>query len=112
MDVNLFLNTFNETLGKISKENKICDLMGDFNLNLMNYQNHTVTGKFLDGLYSNAFVLMITCPRRITSHTATLIDNIFTNHYFESASGLLLTDIRSFQFVLWIHHIKIAMKLY
>ena len=66
--------------------------MGDFNLNLMNYQNHTVTGKFLDGLYSNAFVPMITCPTRITSHTATLIDSIFTNH-FESASGLLLTDI-------------------
>jgi hypothetical protein len=22
----------------------------------MNYQNHTVTGNFLDGLYSNAFV--------------------------------------------------------
>ena len=87
MDVNLFLNTFNETLGKISKENKICNLMGDFNLNLMNY------GKFLDGLYSNAFVPVITCPTRITSHTATLIDNIFTNHYFESASGLLLTDI-------------------
>ena len=93
MDVNLFLNTFNETLGKISKENKICHLMGDFNLNLMNYQNHTVTGNFLDGLYSNAFVPMITCPTKITSHTATLIDNIFTNHYFESASGLLLTDI-------------------
>ncbi len=67
--------------------------MGDFNLNLMNYENHTVTGKFLDGLYSNDFVPMITCPTRITSHTATLIDNIFTNHYFESASGLLLTDI-------------------
>ena len=39
-NVNEFLTKNNELLhvGKISRENKICYLMGDFNLNLMNYQ--------------------------------------------------------------------------
>ena len=54
--------------------------MGDFNLNLLNNQNHNATGEFLDGLYSHLFFPLIKLPSRITSHTATLIDNIFSNH--------------------------------
>ena len=38
-----FLSANNELLGKISKENKICYLMGDYTLNLMNYQSHCPT---------------------------------------------------------------------
>ena len=56
--------------------------MGHFNLNLLNNQNHNATVKFLDGLYSHLFFPLITLPFRITSHTATLIDNIFSNHVF------------------------------
>ena len=85
----------NDVLGKISGDNKICYLMGDFNLNLLNNQNHNATGEFLDGLYSHLFFPLITLPSRITSHTATLIDNIFFNHVEHSylRSGLLITDI-------------------
>ena len=57
--------------------------MGDLNINLINYQNHHLTGQFLDGMYSNMFFPLITRPSRITSHTATLIDNIFANNFFE-----------------------------
>ena len=85
----------NEILGKISRDNKICYIMGDFNLNLLKNQNHNATGEFLDGLYSHLFFPLITLPSRITSHTATLIDNIFSNHVEHSylKSGLLITDI-------------------
>ena len=41
------------------------------------------------------FSSLITLPSRITSHSATLIDNIFTNyfeHHYRTA-GLLLADI-------------------
>ena len=72
----------------------ICYLMGDFNLNLMNHQCHSVTGEFLDALYSNMFFPLITHPTRITCHSATLIDNIFVNQFFDrSRSGLFFTDI-------------------
>ena len=67
---------------------------GYFNLNLMNHQSHSVTGEFLDALYSNMFFPLITRPTRITSHSATLIDNIFVNQFFaRSRSGLFFTDI-------------------
>ena len=78
-----FLSTNNELLGNISRENKISFVMGDFNINLINYQNQHLTGQFLDGMYSNVFFPLITHPSRITSHTATLIDNIFANNFFE-----------------------------
>ena len=45
-------------------------------------------------MYTNMFVPLITLPTRITSHSATLIDNIFTNDLENYAfSGLVLTDI-------------------
>ena len=68
--------------------------MGDFNLNLMNYQSHNLTGKFLDMMYFNTFFPLITRPTRITSHSATLIDNIFQNSLETNLlSSLLFTDI-------------------
>ena len=63
-------------------------------LNLINFQHHKNTGEFLDGLHSNMFFPMITRPTRITSHTATLLENIFANNFFDHPrSGLLITVI-------------------
>ena len=70
--VDEFLTKINESLGKISRKNKICFLLGDFNINLMNYQHHHSTGQILDEMYSKMLLSLITRPTRITPHTATL----------------------------------------
>ena len=89
-----FVNNIDQLIANISKENKSCYLMGDFNLNLLNHQSHDITGEFLDIMYSRMFVPLITRPTRITSHTATLIDNIFTNNIDDFTNcGLLVNDI-------------------
>ena len=68
--------------------------MGDFNVNLMKYQHHHLTGQFLDGMYSNMFFPLIKRPSRITSHAAVLIDKIFVNNFFDRLRcSLLFTDI-------------------
>ena len=54
-------------------------LLGDFNVNLLNYNEHNQTNEFLDSLASNSFIPLILRPTRITSHSNTLIDNIFSN---------------------------------
>ena len=47
---------------------------------------------------------MITRPTRITSHTATLLDNIFANKFFDhSRSGLLIIDVSDHLPVFSIH---------
>ena len=74
------MSKVSELLAKISKEPKSCYLLGDFNFDLLKYQQHSSTSKFLDCMFSHSFLPLISQPTRITSHTATLIDNIFTNH--------------------------------
>jgi hypothetical protein len=87
-----FVKSTEILMTNISKENKLCYLMGDFNL--MNYNCHQFTNEFMDIMNSNMFFPLITYPTRITSYTAMLIDNIFTNHLESySFSGLLFTDI-------------------
>ena len=93
----LFLQQFNELMPKISRENKICYIMGDFNLELMNHQSSSENGEFLDSVYSNMFHPLISRPTRITSYTATLIDNIFTNNFHNhTTSGLLFNDLSDY----------------
>ena len=45
----------------------------------MNYNEHNQTNEFLDSLTSNSFIPLILQPTRITSHSNTLIDNIFSS---------------------------------
>ena len=72
-------NYLNKLLENISKEQKSIFLLGDFNVNLLNYNEHNQTNEFLDSLASNSFIPLILQPSRITSHSTTLIDNIFSN---------------------------------
>ena len=75
-------------------KNKISVFLGDFNLNLLNYNDHQPTNDFLDSLASNSFIPYILHPTRITSHSKTLIDNIFSNYIsHEIISGNITATI-------------------
>ena len=96
MEVNefnsLFLNTLSENL--LSEKNKEIVLMGDFNIDLLKYEKDHNTADFLDQMYSASLVPHITSPTRITSHSRTLIDNIFSTAISENAiSGNMVTSI-------------------
>ena len=81
MDVLGFKNNYlNQIFEILSKEQKQVFLLGDFNINLLNYNDHQTTNDFLDSLASNSFIPYILHPTRITSHSKTLIDNIFSNY--------------------------------
>ena len=70
-------NYLNKLLDNISKEQKSIFLHGDFNVNLLN--EHNETNEFLVSLASNSFIPSVLQPIRITSHSNTLRDNIFSN---------------------------------
>ena len=81
-------------LEKVSSENKEVFLMGDFNINLLNYESNRETADFLNNMHSNSIVLYITLPTHITPRSKTLFDNIFFNEINEAAiSGNLIPDI-------------------
>ena len=88
------LNYIYDTVEKLSKENKCCFLMGDFNINLLNYDSHPATADFVNTLSSYSFHSQILKPTRITEHSATLSDNIFFNSLEHLAtSGSILSGI-------------------
>ena len=61
--------------------------MCDFNIDLLQIDNDTDTGNFFDILSAQGFRPLILQPTRVTSHSATLIDNIFTNDFTVRSKG-------------------------
>ena len=49
-------------------------LCGDFNLDILNYDNNENTLKLLNSLTSQSLIPIITKPSRINNQTATVID--------------------------------------
>ena len=85
--------------------------MGDFNINLLNFDKHAETTSFVDMLHAQSFVSPINSPTRVTKNSATLIDNIFINCYYNiehTFQCLIYTDVSDhFPIV----HIDFEMKL-
>ena len=91
--IQTFLNYLYQIIDKIHNENKYCILMGDFNINLLNFESHPITEQFINTLSTNFFHPQILKPTRITNHSATLIDNIFFNSAeHHTISGNILHD--------------------
>ena len=74
-----FNNHIQELLSILANENKTTFIMGDFNLNLLNSENHALTSDFINTMFANHFQPLILHPTRVTDSSATLIDNIFSN---------------------------------
>ena len=74
-----FLDSTTQITEKNNLENRKCYLLGDFNINLLRANDSDISGEFLDIIYSSFFKPLISKPTRITTKTATLIENIFTN---------------------------------
>ena len=75
--------------------NKTVYLCGDFNIDLLQHDTNTSTNNFIDHLYSFGLHHLITRPTRITGHSKTMIDNIFTTSLSNIGlhSGLIINDL-------------------
>ena len=81
LDKNTFNTNYLEKLtSKLSNENnKNIHIAGDFNFNLLNIDTDDDVNDYLEIMTSSFLLPSISLPTRITSHSNTLIDNIFTN---------------------------------
>ena len=93
-DLDMFISNLLEIQSKISNENKTSYLMGDYNINLLNFGTHTKTNEFIDDVISQGFLPYILKPTRVTDTSATSIDHIYSNHtYTNHDSGIIVTDL-------------------
>ena len=98
----MFLESFQTIVDCISDKNQKAILCGDFNLNLLNYDNHDITRDFANCLFSAGFLEIIKNPTRVSNYnnhnTATLIDHIWTNDLKEQMTGGIITTYLSDHF--------------
>ena len=93
------LHDFNENyltpvMDKLNND-KHTFLMGDFNVDLMKTDTDKDTSQYFDNISSSMFVPHIILPTRITPHSKTLIDNIFSNvnNFLQGKSGNLTLSL-------------------
>ena len=68
--------------------------MGDFSINLLNYDSHSETNNFINLMISHHLLPHILHPTRVNDHSATIIDNIFSNSLeSDTISGSLLSQM-------------------
>ena len=89
-----FLEELTSTLSKLNSVQCTCYICGDFNLDLTSVNQSPVVQSFMDLLHSFSFLPLIDKPTRVTSQTASLIDNILSNALLVShTAGILVADI-------------------
>ena len=66
---------FQNLLSKLFS-NKPLSIVGDFNVNLLDYASHTPTSDFVNNFFSHSLLPRINHPTRFSEHRASVIDNI------------------------------------
>ena len=97
-DLDIFMSNIYDIMDIINKEGKCGILMGDFNINLLQFSSHNKTNAFLENVFSQGFMPLILKPTRVTPTSATLIDHIYTNKINQEnnmniTSGIIVTDV-------------------
>ena len=68
-------------------------ISGDFNLNLLRYNTNNQVKRFVDTMFDFSYYPCTHKVTRVTEHSATLIDSIWTNDIRSNkTNGILLTD--------------------
>ena len=83
--------------------------MGDFNIDLLKTESCDYNNRFLEILSTSLYIPLVLRPTRITQHTATLIDNIFTNDIDIidfSINGAIFSDILDHIFIVHLRNLK------
>ena len=73
---------------------------GDYYIDLLKVNTNKHYGEHFDEIISQGFIPKITLLTRISEHSSTLIDNIFTSNIDEKeSSGILLNQISDHQMI-------------
>jgi hypothetical protein len=90
----LFLNTLDSHLARLSELNKNVYVFTDSNINLLRLHDNPLCSDYLDTLILNGFIQIIGKATRIQHSIPSLIDHIFTNtNLTKYNAGTILDDL-------------------
>ena len=99
-NLSAFLAVFNEILSNITRGGKTCYVAGDYNLDILHYNDHAQTQEFVDNLFSHMLLPLITKPTRrlilfmlgnLCINTKTVCFHPFFLMYFKLAAKSIIT---------------------
>ena len=92
--MNILSTTYSEILEILNKGNKESVVMGDFNIDLLQFNKRNLADDVINSTFSQSLVPVITKPTRVTHTSGTLIDHIYTNNVTSTShSGIIITDM-------------------
>ena len=87
-DIPNFHDHIESLLKRLDKNKYNVFIMGDFNIDLLQYESNSYANDFINSVISHSFLPYIHQPTRVTDHSATVIDNILSNITdFDTLSG-------------------------
>ena len=93
-NLDIFTHTMTELQNMLDNEKKEVYIMGDMNVDLLKCMDHVKTRDYIECLFANSFLPVITKPTRLTEFSATLLDHIYTNkRELRVTAGIVLSDV-------------------
>ena len=86
-----FSELFNNTLNAFSNCNSELLLCGDFNIDVLQNSTCKFASTYIENLFSNGLLQLITKPTRVSTNSATCIDHILTNKVTSSYTSYIVT---------------------
>ena len=77
-DIETCENYFKNLFAKNDTVNKHIVLAGDFNLNVLDFENNKKVENFMNFMFRYVMILITNKPTRVTANTVTAIDHIIT----------------------------------
>ena len=91
-NIEMFNNKLEECISSLSGYDE-CIIAGDFNINIMKYEEETVPRDFLNLMSTLSLIPLVTRPTRISGNSSTIIDNIFVSRPDDVVSGNIISSI-------------------
>ena len=93
-----FVNLLSNICNELINTKKQFYLLGDFNLNLLEYNKCSQVTEYIDLLFSFGLIQIISKPTRCTLNSATILDHIITNQQVPTYNSVILVTSLSDHF--------------
>ena len=91
-DTNNFISLLDHVLNRLDRHSrKHVMFFGDANVDLIKYDTDSSSQNLIDTLAKYGFAQTVSKPTRVTDHSATLIDHVYTNNIENTLSSNVLT---------------------
>ena len=98
-DFHTFQEEFDEALELLRTNRSPVYLCGDFSIDLLKVNSKNRYNTFYNSLTAAGYLPRISLPTRVTNHSATLIDNIFSTELDNNNSAVIVNNISDHQMI-------------